>query len=750
MQPTILAFLGLLSLATSAPPIQGHRSGGQSFENVVTGTTGAPLSRVRAANVPWNDTLQLPQLPSHDSGMLLPPQYTHPSERSRSPGRTCSYDLCRNGPDKSLESALTAQHESHMVNAGSTSTQFGVSSSENYGIEPSASAKPTGETLCVIEFIHLPDVHVEISTVWVTETVVIAPTFCEHSVPSTPSEKTSIDPVVLSSPSSSEAPSKGEPVENYTSSASGTRRLPVLPSSEPTEDVGLQSEPLSIVTIFETFTVIPLPVPSEGNYEVPQQDSSLYTSSPSSTSEASTATQRVMDRSDPSPFPIVPPPPIKHASGSSVIVPVLLGTNLHGASSNQPSTQYINAKSPPVPQLPANLLVSGFNGALSTNYPISPDTGILDVNTTTRSLLTSLDGRPYLSRDGGRGGYLNGQHLFVFSDTDSYTTAGDFVGFVSSSVASDKYMKGLFNKPLVLEDGIGQWSDKVGRLRGFAPMTTGEQSYNIVMQGRGQRYAIRPESSLIPFNQTHGLMYAPIIYDDVNMKTQATNFTYTGNTLLVVTAGGEGGPRADRIVKRLFGQDEIAWGVFGGLRSYGPSGASGDDGRVYVFGSGKGGLLVGRVDAGQIASRGSYEYWTGTAWSPTPSPTAYFIPGAFKTGDLFYSPTHLTFLFIYLTPNADNTFYYRYLQAPSAILPSTTSDFAENIVRYKWSEEMILYKAPPGPNGKFVYAGGVQMGYYGVDDVTNGGKKAMLSWTGIKSGKNGSEYAFITAETYFD
>ena len=204
---------------------------------------------------------------------------------------------------------------------------------------------------------------------------------------------------------------------------------------------------------------------------------------------------------------------------------------------------------------------------------------------------------------------LNGQHLFTFCDTGSYTTTtssqnGNFLGFVSSSVAVDTGMNGLNGKALNLQDGVGQWSDDEGRMRGFSPLTNGEESYNIAMQGDGYRYAIWPESSIISLDSTSAIMYAPIIYDSVDMSTKAATFTYTGATLLTITAG-EGGPTASRTVNKLFDQDEVEWGVIGGFRSWGQSGVGGSDGRVYIFGETDNGLLVARCKPSGIADRAS-------------------------------------------------------------------------------------------------------------------------------------------------
>ncbi|KAL9611503.1 MAG: hypothetical protein Q9167_003862 [Letrouitia subvulpina] len=489
--------------------------------------------------------------------------------------------------------------------------------------------------------------------------------------------------------------------------------------------------------------------------------------SPSSNSttisqSSSAAAQTLSQPTIPQPS-TAPQPGATFGLGKSIVVPQVGGSKLHGPSENRPTSQYIEFEHPDGYQLPQSLLQVGVNGDLTTNYDISPQTGVLEVNENTQSILAPLREVPHLSRDGGRGGFVNGQHLFTFCDSGSYSTTtfaqdGDFLAFVSSSVAVDVGMNGLAGNPIFLQDGIGEWSDNVGRQRGFAPMTQGEQAYNIVMQGKGQRYAVWPESSIIPLDGKRGLIYAPIIYDNVNMVTKAAVFTYTGATLLEITAGGRGGPIANRTVRKLFNQDEVEWGCAGGLRSWGPSGYGGDDGKVYVFGAVSGGLLLGRTTPDAAADRDSYEYWTGSSWSnsmPSSTSAAYFLKAPIMDVDVFYSPRHLTFIAVYLTIYADNVFYYRYLKADTAILPpfapggDKNSDYVENLLKYEWSDEQVLYKAKPGLGGKYIYSGGVHLGYFGSNDISNGGSRILLSWTaptGKEPSTVTSEYQIITAE----
>ena len=343
--------------------------------------------------------------------------------------------------------------------------------------------------------------------------------------------------------------------------------------------------------------------------------------SPSTSSSAPSVTATLVESSSAMsiPYPIgsttssgvsvVPQPTIAHAPGTSVVQPSPIAFHLHGPSFTTPTTEYIDWMPPADIKLDSQLLSVGVNDALSST-PASLDTGVLELDAAMESLLRPLSGTPHISRDGGKGGYLNGQHLFIFCDTGSYTAPtdssnGDFLGFVSSSVAIDAGLNGLRGQPLSLEDGIGQWRDNVGRMRGFSPMTQGEQSYNLAMQGDGQRYAVWPEASLIPLDATQSILYAPIVYDNVNMATKAAAFTYTGAALLTITAGGNGGPVATRTVDKLFSKDEVEWGCIGGIRSWGPSGVGGTDGRVYLFGKVAGGLLLARTGHDSITDPNS-------------------------------------------------------------------------------------------------------------------------------------------------
>jgi hypothetical protein len=95
----------------------------------------------------------------------------------------------------------------------------------------------------------------------------------------------------------------------------------------------------------------------------------------------------------------------------------------------------------------------------------------------------------------------------------------------------------------------------------------GEEALNIALSGNGYRYAVLPETSLIPFSKTHSIQYASLVYDEVNMTAQAATFTSLGNTLLTVWVDPTYGPVAQRTANRLFNQDEAAWGSASGIQA---------------------------------------------------------------------------------------------------------------------------------------------------------------------------------------
>lgn len=292
-----------------------------------------------------------------------------------------------------------------------------------------------------------------------------------------------------------------------------------------------------------------------------------------------------------------------------ITIPTVSNTQMHGPSENNPTTQYVDHPPASPIKLASSILMPGINTDLISGYSIAGDTGTL-INSRSEVTFSDLSVIPHLSRDGGKGGEINGTHIFIFCDTAGFTTSnathnGIMVSFVSSSVAVDSGMNGLDGNALSLVDEIGEWQDNVGRLRGYAPMTTGEEAFNVNLSGNGYRYAIWPETSLIPLNATHSIQYASLVYDAVDMATQAANFTTLGNTLLTVWVDPLYGPVAQRTVNQLFDENEVPWGSVGGIRSWGSQGVGSPDGMVYAFGAVESdeGLLLSRTTPTGIADR---------------------------------------------------------------------------------------------------------------------------------------------------
>ncbi|KAF2436554.1 hypothetical protein EJ08DRAFT_644885 [Tothia fuscella] len=99
------------------------------------------------------------------------------------------------------------------------------------------------------------------------------------------------------------------------------------------------------------------------------------------------------------------PPTIKYIElGKEWVTPRVQRAWDLGAISNEPTLKYIvDQPKKSHSNLPGNLLVPGVNINLTTDYPISNDTGVLDAGAPGVKL-GDLNGVPHLSRNGGKGG----------------------------------------------------------------------------------------------------------------------------------------------------------------------------------------------------------------------------------------------------------------------------------------------------------------------------------------------------------
>jgi hypothetical protein len=422
-------------------------------------------------------------------------------------------------------------------------------------------------------------------------------------------------------------------------------------------------------------------------------------------------------------------------------------------------------------KLATDLTQPGVNAALVNDYSIATDTGAWSSEDfVVKATIAHMKTTPHLSRDGGKGAIVNGTNVFVFCDTGIYSD-GEFVGFVSSSVATDQDMNGLQDKSLTLVDHLGEWQDDVGRMRGFAPMTDGEEAYNKAVSGDGYRYAVWPESAPIPLNSTTSLLYASLVYDQVNMDHQDEyNLTYFGNTLLEVKVDPVYGPYAVRLVPQMYSKQDIPFGSAGGFRAWGQQGVGSNDGEIILFGKGYDprfpGVFVAKTNPQDFTNASSYLYWNHGAWrdeGPNIRLTedTVILNKSVLDFDIVYSPKAKTFIMIYLVYPPDNTFYWRQLYPEHDMttgvlppyMPRGDVHWADKIVTGKWDTvDNVLYKAPQPARG-FIYAGGVHAGYFGDDDITNGGEAVLISWTehtGQPGESSESGYAHMTIRVNFN
>ena len=437
--------------------------------------------------------------------------------------------------------------------------------------------------------------------------------------------------------------------------------------------------------------------------------------------------------------------------------------NLLGSSSNKPATHYVSHVPYPAAKLTSGQLVPGINANLITGYGMASDTGCWNDNDfKIQPTIAQMKTTPHTSRDGGKGGNVNGSNIFVFCDTGNYYQ-DEMLGFVSSSVAVDHNMNALDGKAITLVDRLGEFQDDVGRMRGFAPLTEGEEAFNTALSGDGYRYAVWPESAPITLNSTHALMYANLIYDNVDMDTQAYNLTNIGNTLLLVSVDSTYGPYASRIVNQLFVQHQVAYGSLGGFRAWTDSGVGSNDGTLYLFAHVQNGVMVAKTSASSYTDLTTYKFWDGHKWNTgmpdQDNDNALILKETILDFDIIYAPAYDNFIMIYTTYNPDNTFYYRFVDPKhnkaNLIAPyknGGNDNYAEAIVTGTWSARAKLYQAPDPAVGS-LYAGAVHQGYFGNNDITNGGKKMLLTWTehtGQDATSEATGYALMSAVVEFD
>jgi hypothetical protein len=97
-------------------------------------------------------------------------------------------------------------------------------------------------------------------------------------------------------------------------------------------------------------------------------------------------------------------------------VPNVSSVQLHGATRKIPTDQYIALPAAKPIKLESRVLVPGINSDITSKYQVASDTGTLTGSFLSHSL-DDLSVVSHLPRDGGKGGEINGSHIFVFCDT---------------------------------------------------------------------------------------------------------------------------------------------------------------------------------------------------------------------------------------------------------------------------------------------------------------------------------------------
>lgn len=188
---------------------------------------------------------------------------------------------------------------------------------------------------------------------------------------------------------------------------------------------------------------------------------------------------------------------------------------------------------------------------------------------------------PYIFRDGGGGGTVNGYNIIVFSDTITPTSSGTMRAMYSNSIAYSSKTNPLqltdFGSNGIVRQGIPNFGDETP---GFV---------------NGKRTIIWPSSAIIDLNGT-GVYFLPVASITTDAKSEQLY-----STICTITAT-ETGPTVKRIVPKLFAAGETWYGVFSALLH--PR-----DGHLYMFANtGKAlqssaGLKVARVLAKSYADK---------------------------------------------------------------------------------------------------------------------------------------------------
>jgi hypothetical protein len=253
---------------------------------------------------------------------------------------------------------------------------------------------------------------------------------------------------------------------------------------------------------------------------------------------------------------------------------------------------------------------------------------------------------PNIVRDLGYSGVVNGQIVWTFGDT--LVT----VGSNSQFAASDSAALGDLANPLEVHDKA---LSAGGLPLEWIPLMPDEQA-----DGGLGRFA-EGGTNVVEYAPNEGLVW--FLQND---RMGGVN-RIEGAGVATVTADPSG-PRATRMVERMWGSDEPNWGDVG--VTYDPR-----DGKVYVFGHGSaangvnGTTFLARVPATRATDISAYEYWDQSkkSWTTTrfgngtngtqtyTTAQALFTNAGHGQSNAFWSNYYNTWMFVYGAdwPNSD-------------------------------------------------------------------------------------------------
>ncbi|KAH8893654.1 hypothetical protein GQ53DRAFT_859561 [Thozetella sp. PMI_491] len=349
---------------------------------------------------------------------------------------------------------------------------------------------------------------------------------------------------------------------------------------------------------------------------------------------------------------------------------------------------------------------------LAAAAPHGPENRVqkrVTINTSVKSLGLTTSNFPYIYRDGGGGGNVNGLHLMIFSDgiytdgSDPKNDLSNWRNFTANSIAVSAYQ----GAPVTTLFDIGT-SDKGPRQQIPYYYNNGEND---------DKTGIWPNQNIATLcNGGCGVSFPEVVDRD---KIRAGQPASLGNTAALITVGAFG-PTVSRPAQIIFKPGEPLYGTFA---SY-----AGIDGYIYMLAritqtKSSNGLKLARVPWNSYTDRSQYGYWNGKeysttmpqyddggaanafSWSTAPFGTGPWGPG---TGDVFWSPIYGCYIMLFQSDGAalDNSVYMTYA----------------SVLTGPWSTPVSIYQMP-------TYSDGWDYGFHAYPNYDPSGRVIPISWT---------------------